>query len=161
MSKQVFEKSVLIKAPVDQVFAFCSSRRGFERHFPYRVRWSQGPENWREGTELTFKFRYLGLWLNYVTRVVRYEVNRCFVDEMISGPYRSFVHTHSFRETEEGTLYTDRVEFSTGFGGWIDRYVALRQIRAAFEQRHRRMKAFVEAGAQSREHGGGSRGQES
>jgi ligand-binding SRPBCC domain-containing protein len=150
MAGEVFEASVLVRAPVDDVFAFASSREGFERHFPYKVRWMDGPDQWGDGCELRFKFRYLGVWLNYVTKVVRFEMNKCFVDQMIAGPYKYFVHTHSFQPVNEGTLCTDRVEFGSGLGSWIDRHVALPQIRATFGQRHERMKAILESNERPR-----------
>jgi ligand-binding SRPBCC domain-containing protein len=145
MGDEVFEESVLVKAPVEKVFAFASSRQGFESHFPYKVRWQAGPEHWCDGCELTFRFRYLGVWLKYVTKVVRFEANKCFVDHMRAGPYKYFNHTHTFRQVSEGTLCTDRVEFSSGLGAWIDRYVALPQIRGVFRRRHARMKAILES----------------
>jgi ligand-binding SRPBCC domain-containing protein len=147
MSITVFEQSVLIKAPVEAVFAFCSSRLGFEQHFPHKVAWQDGPDEWCEHSVLTFRFRYFRCWFNYRARVTRWEPNRLFVDEMIAGPYKRFVHTHSFEAAPDGTLYTDRVEFSTGFGGWVDRAVALKQIRSTFRKRHARMKQVLESGA--------------
>jgi ligand-binding SRPBCC domain-containing protein len=141
----VFERSVVIKAPIEKVFAFCSSRSGFERHFPHQIRWQYGPDEWREYSELAFRFRYLRVWIAYRARITRWEKNREFVDEMIAGPYRRFVHTHRFEPAPDGTHYTDRVEFSTGFGRWVDRAVALRQIESTFRERHRRMKQFLES----------------
>jgi len=141
----IFEQSVLINAPVETVFAFCSSRQGFERHFPHRVSWKDGPDEWCEHSELAFRFQYLRCWFNYRTRVTRWEKNRMFVDEMVAGPYKRFVHTHTFDPLAEGTRYTDRVEFSTGYGRWIDRTLALRQIRSTFRKRHARMKQILES----------------
>jgi ligand-binding SRPBCC domain-containing protein len=145
MRTTTFERSVLINAPVDAVFAFCSSRAGFERHFPHAVSWQDGPDEWCEQSDLRFRFRYLGVWIRYRARIVRWEKNQMFVDEMIAGPYKRFVHTHRFAPAHGGTLYTDQIEFATGFGGWIDRTVALRQIRTTFRQRHQRMKQLLES----------------
>jgi ligand-binding SRPBCC domain-containing protein len=145
MSDVTFELSVLIKAPVEAVFAFCSSREGFERHFPHPVRWESGPAQWHQHSELVFRFRYLRWWVSYRTRLTRWEPNRRFVDEMVAGPYKRFVHTHSFEPAADGTLYTDHVAFSTGFGRWIDRTVALKQIQSTFKERHARMKHALES----------------
>ena len=145
MPDTVFEHSVVIEAPVEKVFAFCNSREGFQRHFPHKVRWQHGPENWGRNCELTFKFRYLGMWLPYKTKITEWRPNHMFRDAMVVGPYKRFVHTHSFRAVKEGTLYTDRVEFSIGLGKWIDRTIGLRQIRSTFAKRHAQMKAILEA----------------
>ena len=72
MSTTIFEQSVLVKAPIETVFAFCSSRDGFERHFPHKVSWKDGPDEWCEHSEVTFQFRYLRLWLNYRARITRW-----------------------------------------------------------------------------------------
>ncbi len=152
MPETKFKSSVLIKAPVEEVFAFCASRQGFEQHFPHKIDWQDGPEIWHEGCELKFRFNYLRCWLNYKTRITRWEENRFFVDEMCAGPYKRFVHTHLFEKVEDGTLYTDCVEFSTGFGQWIDRLIGLRQIKATFDKRHARMREILENPAASESH---------
>lgn len=146
MPETVFEKSVLIDSPVEDVFAFCNSRVGFERHFPHKVDWLSGPETWRKGTELFFKFNFLGLWLDFRTKITRWEENRVFKDEMVVGPYRRFAHTHLFKEAGGSTLYTDRVEFSTGFGRFVDQTIGMWLVRSTFVKRHARMKELLESG---------------
>lgn len=144
MPETLFEKSVLIRAPVEHVFAFCNSRRGFEQHFPYEVRWEDGPETWGRGSKLEFKFRYFGLWFDFRTKITRWEENRVFVDEMIAGPFKRFVHAHLFETVKQGTLYTDRLDFATAFGRWVDQTVGMWLVKITFEKRHARMKTLLE-----------------
>lgn len=144
MPKLAFEKAVLILASVEEVFAFCNSRRGFEQHFPYKVIWYAGPETWRRSSELKFKFRYFGLWFDFQTKVTRWEKNRLFVDEMVVGPYKRFVHAHLFDDVQQGTVYTDHVEFETGFGRWVDRTIGMWMIRSTFAKRHNCLKRMLE-----------------
>ena len=60
--------------------------------YAYRLRLYRVPFGWR-------------------TRISRWEPPLRFVDEQLRGPYRSWIHTHTFRAAGEGTRMTDRVEY--------------------------------------------------
>lgn len=138
-----------IYASVEEVFAFCTSRDGFEQQFPYAVCWLNSDRSWIQGTVVTFKFQFfkLGpfrLWLNYQAEIVELEHNVFFVDVMRAGPYQYFQHRHDFVEVENTTQYTDTIEFSLGYGALIDRYIGLPILRNTFEKRHRNLRSAME-----------------
>jgi hypothetical protein len=89
-----FEKRSFVPAAVEDVFAYYASREGFREQFPFRLDWQSGPLQWRLGDELNFRYRVGWMWLTHRARVVKFERDRCFVDEMTSGFYRRFKHTH-------------------------------------------------------------------
>ena len=51
-----FSKSVRINAPVEEVFAFCSSPDGFEKHFPQPVRWLDRDRPLKLGYRFQFEY---------------------------------------------------------------------------------------------------------
>ncbi|NQZ22068.1 MAG: hypothetical protein HRT53_08430 [Colwellia sp.] len=134
------EKSVLLQKPIDEVFAFCASKSGFLQHFPYRVTWLTGPEQWTQsGIELTFKFYIAKVPIFYHTEITQFEHNKVFVDVMRFGPYKYFIHEHHFEETKQGTLYRDKLNFSAGFLGIFDPLFAKPMTNYTFDQRHKLM----------------------
>ena len=51
-----YTKTIQINAPVEQVFQFCTSPDGFEKHFPHSVQWISTEKNWCSGSIIEFKF---------------------------------------------------------------------------------------------------------
>ena len=140
----IYERSAFIAADLEKVFAFCNSWAGFRKLFPYEVKWENGPEDWRIGDQIAFRFRYGGLWLPYAAQIVALEPCRFFVDEMVRGPYQFFRHAHYFFAEADGTLLIDRIEFRTGFGRLVDRSFGRWMLNSTFKQRHARLKAALE-----------------
>ena len=144
-----FSMSSQIYAPVEEVFAFCTSCTGFEQQFPYAVRWLEADGIWKQNTIVTFKFRFLnlglfGLWLRYQAEIVELALDQYFVDVMRVGPYKYFRHRHDFAARENMTHYTDTIEFSMGYGALVDLYIGKPILQNIFRQRHRRLKDAME-----------------
>jgi ligand-binding SRPBCC domain-containing protein len=80
--------------------------------------------------------RLLPLRLNWTARIVEFEWNSHFADEMVRGPFKRMLHRHSVateaRSGVTGTVVTDRVEYVLP-GGAIGN-VADPQVRALMEK---------------------------
>lgn len=75
-----------------------------------------GPIAMREGAEIEYRIRWLGLPMYWKTLITNYEPPLRFVDEQVAGPYLLWRHLHTFRETPEGVRVADRVEYILPFG---------------------------------------------
>lgn len=140
-----YERSVVIERPIADVFAFTSSRAGFEAHFPHAVRRWKGEETFAIGNEFTFDYKMMGLWLGWKGRVVAFEENVMFRDLMLEGTFKAFEHTHLFESLgPSSTRYTDSLRFSLGFAGLLDEWLGKRMIDATFSKRHVLLKAALE-----------------
>ena len=99
--------------------------------------------------EVTFEARHFGLRLQHRARITAFDRPRRFVDTMISGAFRSFVHEHAFAERDGATLMSDRIELRAPLGvlgrlaEWLflDRYIERLQQARALE-----IKAYCESG---------------
>jgi ligand-binding SRPBCC domain-containing protein len=145
-----FSMSSQIPASIEDVFAFCTCRAGFEQQFPYPVTWLEASHPWQTGSLIRFKFQLLNLgllkiWLPYHAEIVEMVSNRYFVDVMRVGPYQYFRHRHDFELIEGMTHYTDKIEFSLGYGHFIDRQIGLPILRKIFRKRHQNLKASMQA----------------
>lgn len=141
-----FVRSLLIRAPVEQVFAFHERDDALARLSPpfppLRVVSRSG--GIRSGARVDLRIGPIR-WLALHTV---YEPNRLFVDEQIAGPFRSWVHRHEFEAVDAGsTRLTDRVTFTLPGGGLVDalagRLVALSLV-PLFRFRHAATKAACE-----------------
>jgi ligand-binding SRPBCC domain-containing protein len=134
-----FVRSVLIDAPVDEVFRFHEREDALlllSPAFPrVRVigRTGAGIES---GARLELR---IGV-VPWVALHTAYEKNRLFEDQQIRGPFAKWVHRHEFKSAGTGTRLTDRVEFLLPGGslvnalfGWI---VKLGLVNM-FSHRHR------------------------
>lgn len=69
-----------------------------------------------EDEEVSWEARHLGRQWRMTSRITQFDPPRRFVDEMVSGPFRSFRHEHRFEDHEGGTQMFDTVEFAMPFG---------------------------------------------
>ena len=137
----IYVRSSLVTASPDAVFAHTTCLRGFRQVFPFPLDWRDGPEAWSEGDTLDFRYRSGGVWISHVARIVEWEPGRRFVDEMSRGIFKTFRHTHLFEPSTDGTLITDRVEFTLGYGTLVDRSLALPILVYSFRKRHEALQA--------------------
>ena len=54
--------------------------------------------------------------LRWRTRIARWQPPHCFADEQERGPYRRWLHTHTFDALDGGTVLGDQVEFAVRGG---------------------------------------------
>ena len=53
----VYTRQVLVNAPPNQVFRYCTSQTGFCQQFPFPVRWLTDTDHWQLGDTLDFRYR--------------------------------------------------------------------------------------------------------
>jgi ligand-binding SRPBCC domain-containing protein len=98
------------------------------------------------GSEIEISVRLLpympirGKWL---ARIVEFAWLKRFRDEQVRGPFRMFVHTHSFEpevcDGQQGTWVRDHVEYEVGFGRFgtvADVLLVRRLLSQMFAYRH-------------------------
>ncbi len=70
-----------------------------------------------------------------------------FVDEQRIGPYRFWVHEHSFRAVEDGTQITDQITYVMPFGFLGEIVHALwvgRRLKSVFDFRKKKVEELFE-----------------
>ena len=139
----VFVASSRIEAPAERVFAFHESPGALQRLTPpwEPVEFIERPPNIKDGARAILR---VGPWpfrVRWVLEHRGYVAGREFSDVQVSGPFRSWKHTH--RMTPLGPsacTLEDRIEYQPPLGalgdlvaGWSMR----RKLTRLFEFRHR------------------------
>jgi ligand-binding SRPBCC domain-containing protein len=65
---------------------------------------------------VTWWAKHLGVWQTLTSKITEYNYPSYFVDEMVSGAFKSFRHEHHFSEYADGTLMKDIFTFESPFG---------------------------------------------
>ncbi|KGO82727.1 hypothetical protein IP98_01827 [Flavobacterium cauense R2A-7] len=65
---------------------------------------------------VTFKGKHFGFPLTHQSKITEMSFYNSFTDEMLQGHFKSFQHSHFFREENGRTIMTDEVHYEISFG---------------------------------------------
>ena len=128
-----FEDSTWVPRPLDEVFAFFANAANLEALTPPWLHFHiLNPEIViGEGVRIDYRLKIHGIPLQWQSEICRWNPPFSFVDQQRKGPYRRWVHTHTFAEERGGTRVGDSVEFEVPFGWLVGRFV-MRDVRKIF-----------------------------
>jgi ligand-binding SRPBCC domain-containing protein len=69
-----------------------------------------------EGDSVTWEAVHFGIKQRLTSRVIFMEKPHSFVDVMVKGAFKSFIHIHQFVNEEEGTTMIDHFQYKSRFG---------------------------------------------
>jgi ligand-binding SRPBCC domain-containing protein len=87
------------------------------------------------GTLIDYRLRVHGLPLRWRTRINEWQPPFRFVDEQLRGPYRQWVHEHTFEARDGGTLAKDLVRYAVPFDFLTHRWLVRPDIEKIFRYR--------------------------
>jgi len=115
MSEHILKRELTIDLPRGTVFDFFADAGNLERITPPELGFiitSPQPIDLREGAFIDYKLNIRGLPVKWRTRISIWDPPREFVDRQISGPYKQWIHRHTFTELGESkTLIVDEVKY--------------------------------------------------
>lgn len=141
------ETELWLPHPREAIFAFFSDVNNLDALTPpwlhFRI---LTPEvKLQQGVEIAYTLRWRGIPLRWLTEIGVWEPPNRFVDQQQRGPYRRWIHEHTFEETEGGTLMRDRVDYAVP--GWflaplIQRWVVTPDVERIFAYRLEKMRSL-------------------
>lgn len=147
----ILRRTTFIRAPLPEVFTFFSDPQNLARITPEKMGFEivAAPDrSLRAGDRIEYRIRILGVPLRWTTLITRWEENVAFADLQERGPYRRWLHTHSFRAVDGGVEMGDVVEYELPLGllgrlaaGWMVR----RQLRTIFDHRAAAIEGYFRA----------------
>jgi ligand-binding SRPBCC domain-containing protein len=146
MTLYSLKRQHLIRRPLEEVFAFFSRPENLAEITPASLRFqllTPQPIVMKDGAVIDYTIRPFGLPLRWTTLITEFTSPLRFVDLQLRGPYAYWHHTHSFQETEDGTLVTDEVRYALPFGilgQAVHALVVRRQLNHIFDVRESVLK---------------------
>ncbi len=93
------------------------------------------PIEMRAGTLIDYKLRVRGLPLRWRTLITEWRPPHRFVDEQLRGPYRQWIHEHTFEPRDGGTLALDVVRYAVPLDPLLHRWFVRPDIQRIFQFR--------------------------
>jgi ligand-binding SRPBCC domain-containing protein len=143
MSEHILESETMISASPERVFAFFSDASNLMRLTPPSLGFqilTPLPIRMGEGTLIDYKILLRGMPMGWRTRICRWNPPFEFIDEQLKGPYRVWIHHHTFEAAESGmTCMRDRVRYALPFApfGEIVFPLVRAEVRGIFEFRRK------------------------
>ena len=74
------------------------------------------PIEMRVGALIDYKLKLRMIPIKWRTEITAWEPPLRFIDSQLKGPYKKWIHEHTFIEQDGGTLMIDCVEYDVPFG---------------------------------------------
>jgi ligand-binding SRPBCC domain-containing protein len=140
MHVRTLRYSQLLPQPRADVFPFFAAAENLERITPpwlhFRIL-TPTPIPMRRGVLIDYRIRLHGLPLRWRTEIAEWEPPVRFVDRQLRGPYRLWVHTHTFTEVPGGTRCDDVIRYAVPGGRLVDALFVRSQVEHIFAYRQR------------------------
>ena len=151
MRVHVFSAEQRVARPLPEVFDFFAKADNLQRITPPWLSFSligQTPDELCTGTRISYRLKLHGLPIRWVSQIDAVEPERLFVDRQLSGPYKLWLHQHSFEADGDDTIVRDLVRYQLPFGlaGAFAHLVFVRRdIERIFEYRQRAIRELLES----------------
>lgn len=136
----VFESELWLPRPRSEVFPFFADAFNLEKITPDLLRFrvvTEPPIEMKVGAIIDYKLKIRFVPARWRTRIAVWEPPHRFVDEQLRGPYRQWIHEHTFVDHDGGTLTRDRVEYAVPGGALVNSLVVRRDVEKIFEHRRK------------------------
>ena len=129
----LIKRDLWLPRPLDDVFAFFSNAANLEALTPPWLHFHilNPAVVIRAGTRIDYRLTLHGIPLQWQSEISQWDPPSSFVDEQRKGPYRRWVHTHTFAAERGGTRIGDAVDFEVPFG-WLVGGFVMRDVEKIF-----------------------------
>jgi uncharacterized protein (TIGR01777 family) len=137
-----FERSTSIDCERFALYQYHSMPGAINRLIPpwENIRIEKRSDSLAVGSEVILRQSLMGIPVRWLARHTLLDAPESFQDAQVTGPFKSWVHDHSFECSEPGrSILRDKIHFESKFGvlGALTHPFIRGKLNAAFEYRHR------------------------
>lgn len=145
----VIERSQVIARPVEEVFEFFSDADNLAAITPGWLRFdivTPAPIEMAVGTLIDYRIRLHGIPMRWRSVITAWDPPNRFVDEQVRGPYRRWVHEHTFEpDGASRTIIRDRVRYHVPGGTLAHKLFVEPDLERVFTYRARKLDEIFHA----------------
>lgn len=116
----IIEQEQIINKKLEDIFPFFTNPDNLSAITPSWLKFTikkKSTNNMKENAEFIYTIKFHGIPMFWQTKITKFEPPYLFVDEQLIGPYKTWIHTHTFEEKGNTTIIRDRVEYD--LFGWF------------------------------------------
>lgn len=135
-------ESVRIPRQIDEVFSFFASAHNLNEITPPSLRFrilTPAPIEMRTGALIDYRIRVRGVPVSWRTEITDWDPPYGFADRQLRGPYRWWIHRHTFEDLGDSVVMTDMVDYGVPGGPLAHALLVKRDVTAIFRYRTYRM----------------------
>ena len=125
------------------VFPFFADAFNLERLTPPSLGFqvlTPPPIEMKVGTLIDYRVRLRGIPMRWQSEITEWEPPHRFVDEQRRGPYRMWIHEHTFTSQDGGTMAKDTVRYAVLGGAIVQRLFVASELKRIFQYRNAALK---------------------
>lgn len=143
MKTYIFRSEQWLPRPLEEVFCFFADAGNLQILTPPWLHFkilTSGSMEMKPGTLIDYHLRLHGLPIHWQSEITVWDPPYRFVDEQRRGPYRLWIHEHTFADSDGGTVVKDRVEYAVPGGAMIQKLFVAPDLYRIFEYRRQRLQ---------------------
>jgi ligand-binding SRPBCC domain-containing protein len=128
----------------EELFPFFAAPENLEQLTPLwlNFRIVRAPLKMAAGVRIDYRLRLHGIPLSWQSEITIWEPPLRFVDVQTRGPYRVWIHEHTFEPHDGGTLMRDCVQYAVWGGLLVGKLLVARDINRIFAYRRARLESL-------------------
>lgn len=133
------QTNLWLPRPQREIFRFFSDPINLEKITPPWLRFEiLSPSSLvvARGTRIDYRLRIRGLPIRWQSAITLWEPPLRFVDQQTRGPYRIWIHEHTFSGCEDGTIAGDSVVYAAPGGKLVQKWLIEPDLTRIFHYRH-------------------------
>jgi ligand-binding SRPBCC domain-containing protein len=115
----IFEQETIIGNPLNEVFQFFSNAENLAKITPDNLKFqikSPLPIKMEAGTLIDYQIKIYNIPFHWRTKITVWDPPVRFVDVQLTGPYKMWIHEHSFEELGGSTKMSDKIQYQVPGG---------------------------------------------
>lgn len=132
--------------PLKEVFAFFADAGNLEAITPpwlnFQVLTPQ-PIEMHAGALIDYRLRLHQIPIRWRTEISAWDPPYRFIDQQLKGPYRIWIHEHTFQSVDNGTEVLDNVKYSVPGGPLVHRLLVRGDLQRIFNFRQKKIRELL------------------